>query len=309
MGWAGVRHRVRPGRAWPESVAAVAAGAAQLPAVFALLCWQALATDRYGVGYGPAFGLLCLFLFAPVLLPVLGLLHAWAQILPGAVVADVVLRRVPWPLWARRLLGVTLVGAVWAVVGAAWAGMSFPATAACLAALGALPVLAMEYARVRPTGSRGLWWRAAGASVVLFLLALVAGPVASAVGLVEEYEPPPLSAERVAGVWHGEDGAALKLLPGGRAELTRMPVDPGVRATADLMVCDGAGSWRLEPGRVRDGVVVRLAADEAGEAGEGEDGCRGETVWWSGGTERSPELFVFFGDPDASSPRVLTRDP
>ncbi|RZU15084.1 hypothetical protein [Streptomyces sp. BK239] len=305
MGWAGVRRRVDKGRAWPESVAAVAAGAAQLPAVCALLFWQALAADRYGVGYGPAFGLLCLLLFAPVLLPVLGLLHAGAQILPGALVADVVLRRVPWPRWVRRLLGVTLVGAVWAVVGAVWAGMSFFVTVACLAALGALPVLAMEYARVRPKSNRGLWWRAAGASVVLFVLALVGGSVASAVGLVEEYEPPALSAERVAGVWRGEDGAVLKLLPGGRAELTRMPVDPGGRATVDFVVCDGVGSWRLEPGRVRDGVVVRLAADEAGE----EDGCRGETVWSSGGTERSPELFVFFGDPDASSPRVLTRDP
>ncbi|MFJ9740603.1 hypothetical protein [Streptomyces sp. NPDC101166] len=305
MGWASVRRGAGSGWAGPESTAAVAAGAAQLPAVFALLFWQALATDPYGAGLGPAFGLLCLFLFAPVLLPVLGLLHAWAQILPGAVVADVVLRRVPWPRWARRLLGVTLAGAVWAGGGAVWAGLSFPVTVACLAALGVVPVLAMEYARVRPKSDWGLWWRAAGASVVLFVLALVGGPVATAVGLIEEYEPPALSVERVAGVWRGEDGAVLELLPGGRAELTRMPGEPSFRTTADFAVCDGAGSWRLEPGRVRDSVVVRLAVDGAGE---GEDGCREETVWSSGGTERSPELFVFFGDPDSSSPRILRRD-
>ncbi|MEU0674875.1 hypothetical protein ABZ330_18655 [Streptomyces sp. NPDC006172] len=304
MGWASVGRGTGPGRVWPESGAAVAAGAAQLPAVFALLSWQALAADPYGVSY-PGLGLLVLFLFAPVALPVLGLLHAWVQTLPGAVVADVVLRRVPGPRWALRLLGVTLVGAVWAVVGAVWAGLPFVATAACLAALGVVPVLAMEYARVRPTGGRGLWWRAAGVSVVLFVLALVGGPLATAVGLIEEYEPPPLSAERVAGVWRGEGGAVLELLPGGRAELTRMPGEPGFRATADFAVCDGPGNWRLESGRVRDRVVVRLAADAAGE---GEDGCRGETVWSSGGTERSPELFVFFGDPDSSSPRILTRD-
>ncbi|MFF3845795.1 hypothetical protein [Streptomyces sp. NPDC002328] len=297
--WWGAWRDAGSGRATPESVAAVAAGAAQLPAVFQLLLWQAPAADPHGVSY-PAFGLLCLFLVAPVLLPVLGLLHGWAQILPGAVVADVVLRRVPLPLWARRLLGVTLVGVVWAAVGAVWAGVSFPTAVACLAALGVVPVLAMEYARVRPTGSRGLWWRAAGASVVLFVLALVGGPLATAVGLIEEYEPPPLSAERVAGVWRGEDGAVLELLPGGRAELTRMPGEPGLRATADFAVCDGAGSWRLERGGVRDTVVVRLAG--------GESGCGEETVWSSGGTERSPELFVFFGDPDSSSPRILTRD-
>ncbi|MFI6037410.1 hypothetical protein ACIBBD_25195 [Streptomyces sp. NPDC051315] len=303
MGWADVRRKAGLSRADAEATAAVAAGAAQLPAVCALWWTHALATDPYRSGYGPAFGMLCVILLAPVYLPVLGLLHAWAQILPGAALAAVVPRGVRRPLWVRQLLGVALAGVVWAAVGAVLWGWPL-AAALVLAALGVLPVLAMAYARARSTtGARGLWWRAGVASVTLFVLAFPVGLLATATGLIEEYEPPELSAADLTGVWRGEEGAVLRLRPGGRAELTRMPAEAGFEATADFEVCDGTGSWSFDgrgDDRARDEVVVRL------DTGSGTgSGCGNETSWTIAGTERAPELFMVVGDPDSGELRIL----
>ncbi|MEU2282069.1 hypothetical protein ABZ614_09065 [Streptomyces sp. NPDC013178] len=307
MGWGSVRRKAGLGRADADVTAAVAAGAAQLPAVFALWWTHALATDPYGSGYGSALGLACLFLFAPVYLPVLGLLHAWAQTFPGAALAEVVLRGVRRPLWVKHLLGVTLAGVVWAAVGAVLWDWSFTAAALVLAALGVLPVLATAYVRARSTrrawGLWSVWWRAGVASVALFVLALPGGLLAVATGLIEEYEAPKLSAADVTGVWRGEEGEVLRLLPGGRAELTRMPAEPGFEATADFEVCDGTGTWSLDEEsdyHARDDVVVRL--DTGGGTGSG---CGNDTSWTVAGTDRAPELFVIFGDPDAGELRIL----
>lgn len=307
MGWVEVRRKAGSSRADADVTAAVAAGAAQLPAVFTLSWMHGLATDPYGRGDGSALGLMCMVLLAPVYLPVLGLLHAWAQTFPGAALADVVLRAVRRPLWVKHLLGVTLVGVVWAAVGAVLWGLPFTATALVLAALGVLPVLAMAYARARGAtgtwGVRGVWWRAGVASVVLLVLAFTGGLLATATGLIEEYEPPELSAAELTGVWRGEDGAVLRLLPGGRAEVTRMPTEPGYEADVDFEVCGGTGSWSLrkESGYdVRDVVAVRL------ETGSGTgSGCGEETYWRVGGTEEVPELFVILGDPDSGELRIL----
>ncbi|WP_340378088.1 hypothetical protein U5640_25655 [Streptomyces sp. SS7] len=51
---------------------------------------------------------------------------------------------------------------------------------------------------------------------------LLGGLPASVTGLVEEYEPPRLSAAEVTGVWRGADGAELRLRPGGGAELAAL---------------------------------------------------------------------------------------
>ncbi|MFC4506413.1 MULTISPECIES: hypothetical protein [Streptomyces] len=286
MGWDGIFTKTRPKRARPETTAAVAVAAAQLPALFLLWWIHDSTADTYGRDYGGAFGLLCLFVLAPVYLPVLGLLHACVQILPGAALADLASGRVRW---FCQLPGAVLVGTGWAAVSSALWGAPFVITAPVLAGLGVLPVLAMAYARRREWGTRGIWWRAATGSVALSVLALAGGLVATATGLIEEYEPPRLSAARVTGVWRGANGSELRLLPGGRAELTRMPV-------RDSAVCDGTGTWSYEKERAydsRDGVVVRLGAG----SGTG-SGCGDETAWTIGGTERAPELFVILGDPD-----------
>ncbi|MEV6177945.1 hypothetical protein [Streptomyces sp. NPDC052015] len=292
----------RPGT---EATAAIAAGAAQLPAVFLLWWLVGLPSDPYGRDYGGALALLCVFLFAPVYVPLLGLLHALAHTLPGAALADLAFGRLRRPSWARHLLGAVSVGAVWAVVTAVLWDWPFVTTAPVLMALGVLPVLAMAYARRTVPGTWGIWWRAGAASVAFSVLAFSGGALATATGLVRGYEPPELSATRVAGVWRGDDGAELRLLPGGRAELTRMPAEPEPFADADPVVCDGTGTWSLdradEDGRP-DVVVVRL--DEGRGTGSG---CGNEAAWTIGGTGRAPELFMFVGGPVVGELRILTQ--
>jgi hypothetical protein len=287
--------------------AAAAGAAAQLPAVFVLSWVHGTAGDQYGTSSDGAMLLLAVAVpFAPLYLPVLGFLHACVQVLPGAALGHVVLRGARWPQWVRHLLGAVIVGVVWGVVGAVVWGWSFTDIACSLAVLAVLPVLAMAYARVgSATGVRGVWgvwWRAGVVSVALFVLAFPAAALATATGLIEEYEPPRLSAAQLAGVWQDEEGAVLRLLPGGRAELARMPAEADPFVDAEFAVCEGTGTWAAEDGTYagRDGIVVRL------DTGSGTgSGCGNGTEWTIAGTDRAPELFAIFGDLEEL--RVLTR--
>lgn len=284
---------------------AAAIAAAQLPAAW-LLWWvvQVTGNDDYGIGYGGAYLLACLLLFVPLILPVLGLLHAVAHLGPAGVLARLAVRRLRGPRWAWDLLCATIVGAVWAALTAMLWDWPFLRTAAVLAALGVLPVLGHAYARARARakgrawGIWGVWLRSALLSAVLFMLAIVLAVPATVMGLIQEYEPPKLSAGQLAGVWRGEDAGVLRLHLGGRAQVSKLPGDSasGDWDADPLDECEGSGSWA--PGRKdgRDAVVVRL---------DGE--CGRETYWTIGGTERDPELFVLLGDPDAADVRVLKR--
>ncbi|MEU9351644.1 hypothetical protein AB0D65_11670 [Streptomyces griseoloalbus] len=289
---------------------AAALGAGQLPA--AGLLWWVIAdsgADDYGAGYGGAFGLLCVVLFAPLVLPCLGLLHAVLHPLPALALARRAARHVRGPEWARHLGGVALLGTAWAApVTLLWGG-SFPATALALSLLGVVPVLGIASGRARARrtgrawGTWGIWLGSAPVSAVLFVSAFLGALLASVTGMLTAYEAPKLSAGQLAGVWRGDDGAVLRLLPGGRAEGTALPAQgtSGESPDAqDFVVCEGAGTWRLgtpERAGERDGVLLRL-----------DGGCGRETVWTIGGTADAPELFVLFGDPDAGDLRILTRD-
>ncbi|MEU9913526.1 hypothetical protein [Streptomyces sp. NPDC051001] len=313
MGWGDIRRELGRARRAGDSVAvnaAAAVGAAQLPAAL-LIGYAAVTTgDDYG-GSGAAYGLVCLFLLAPLWMPFLGLLHACAQTLPAAVLARATVRRVRGPEWAWHLAWAVVLGVVWAGAVAVPAGLPFAATAAVLVALGILPVLGVAYfgrggrSRGRAWGCAGTWILSAGVSFVLFMVVFGGAVLATETGIVEEYEPPKLSAGQLAGVWRGEDGSVLRLHPGGRAELTALPTvseHDDWSADPPYTVCGGTGAW--EPVRAdkdddadRDGVGLRV-----------DGGCGAPTLWTIGGTEREPELFVLFGDPDAGALRILTRD-
>ncbi|MFF3909330.1 hypothetical protein ACFYZJ_25870 [Streptomyces sp. NPDC001848] len=316
MGWGDRRRRAGADPAEHNVEVAAAVGAAQLPAVGLILLIHASTGDDHGVGYGGMFGVACLLVLAPLVLPVLGLFHAAVHTMPAATLARLVVRRVGGAEWVWHLVcsaALALLGA-----GAAAALWDWPltVTAGWLTALAVLPVLGVAYVRRRTRAGRvwgrwGVWFRSALASVALCVAIGVGAALASSVGLLQNYEPPVLSAQQLTGVWRGGDGAVLRLRPGGRADLTKVPAQPASqddKGFADFVVCDGTGTWALDTeGRYgrdgvvgperRDGVVVRLGG-----------GCGEETYWTIGGTEHDPELFVLFGDPDAGDLHILKRD-
>ncbi|WP_232107704.1 MULTISPECIES: hypothetical protein [Streptomyces] len=317
MGWGDNGRAVRCAwLSWTDAdrTVAVAVCAAQLPAAWLLWWWITDAqVDNYRVGYEPLGGFLALVL-APLVLPVLGMVQTVAQISPAALLAHPSAVRFRGPGWAWHLLYAVVFGAAWAALFAALWDWPFMATALAFAALGALPVLGVAFARrrARITGHRwgavGVWGSGCFGCFGLFVLAFGGGALATAVGLIEEYEPPKLSAGQLAGVWRGVDGTVLRLEPGGLAEFVDLPAEPEVFGDPTFVVCDGTGTWFLDTeGRhdsdgvegpeERDGVVVRL-----------DDGCGQQTYWVIGGTEQEPELFVPFGDLDAPDLWILQRD-
>ncbi|MGW2173094.1 hypothetical protein ACWC1C_21520 [Streptomyces sp. NPDC001705] len=288
---AGERRPARPNDEWNRAIALCAG---QAPLVW-MAWWFATQAGRddYGYGDGGYLGICCV----PLILPFVGLLHAAVQIAPAAALARLRPRTSPGPEWAWHVAGAVLIGAGWSALGLLLWGWPITETLPWFAGAGVLPVLVLHALRGRPWGGGGVWLRSAGASFVLFVVCGVA-----AASLAGDYEPPRLSAARLAGEWRSEDGGVLRLAPGGRADLTRVPASNDVDEEGDFSLCDGTGTWTFEqdsqlPGSHRDGVLVRL-----------DGGCGQETHWTIGGTERNPELFVLFGDPDAGDLRILTRD-
>ncbi|MEU0423134.1 hypothetical protein ABZ235_05865 [Streptomyces canus] len=290
--------------------------AAQFPAI-GLIWWirEQLGDDyAYAGAYGAfaVFALACLLVVAPLVLPVLGLLHAVVHVLPAELLAHRAARRTRGPVWAWHLALTAVLGLIWAALALLLWDWPFTTTAPLFAALGVVPVFGLEWLRRRPRGPWAVWLPSLFASVGLFLLVFLGGVLATVTGILEEYEPPVLSAGQLTGTWRGEEGAVLRLGTGGRAELTDVPAEDepgagGPYAEPPFAVCDGTGIWLLDDKGGHDpygdgpegrpGVVVRL------------DGvCGQETYWRIGGTESEPELFVPFGDPDAPDVRILTRD-
>lgn len=295
---------------------AAAVCAAQFPAI-GLIWWirEQLGDDyAYTGAYGAlvVFALACLLVVAPLVLPVVGALHAAVQVLPAELLARRAARRARGPVWAWHLGFTAVIGVVWAAFALLLWDWPFTTTAPLLAALGVFPVLGLGWLRRRTRGLWAIWLPALFASVGLFLLVFLGGVLATVTGILEEYEPPVLSAGQLTGTWRDEEGAVLRLGTGGLAELTDVPAEDGPGAgdpyaEPPFAVCDGTGTWLLDDKggydpssdgpEGRPGVVVRL-----------DGGCGQETYWRIAGTESAPELFVPFGDPDAPAVRILTRD-
>jgi hypothetical protein len=132
MGWADTARKPgRTGLKWSDADLNTAAAvcAAQLPVV-AALSWLGTLNDDdpYGAGYDSAFGLACLLLFAPLLLWVLGWLHAAVDTMPAATLARLTVRRAGGREWVWHLVFVGGLGVVWSAVGAAFGGTT-PRTA------------------------------------------------------------------------------------------------------------------------------------------------------------------------------------
>jgi hypothetical protein len=253
--------------------------AAQLPAI-GLIWWirEQLGDDyAYGGAYGvfTLFALACLLVLAPLVLPVLGLLHAVVQVLPAELLAHRAARRTRGPVWAWHLTLTAVLGVAWAALALLLWNWPFTTTAPLFAAVGVVPVLGLAWLRGRTRGRWAVWRAALFASVGLFLLVFVGGVLATVTGIVEEYEPPVLSTGQLTGVWRGEDGAVLHLRAGGRAELTALPAETESAdpyADSPFAVCDSTGTWLLDDKggydpygngpEGRPGVVVRVRAGD-----------------------------------------------
>ncbi|POX46980.1 hypothetical protein C3489_30725 [Streptomyces sp. Ru71] len=281
--------------------AAVAVGAAQLPAAVVLL-WCANATqDDYGAGGGGAFGVFFAVLFAPLALPLLGAALALGITLPAVLLTRLGAGRLPGPAWLWHLAAPAVPACAWGAAAALVWHWPFTTTAAVLTALAALPTWGVAQVRKRAWRTWGVWWRSALGSVVLALVVLVGGIAALATGLVEEFRPPHLTTARLAGDWRGASGAELRLDADGRARAVRLPARPGAADddTVEHVMCDGSGTWEPDAdagGTDREGILLHLDGD-----------CGADTHWSFSGTDDAPELFALFGDPGVGTLWILER--
>ncbi|MFJ9816677.1 hypothetical protein ACIRU3_15645 [Streptomyces sp. NPDC101151] len=304
MGWEQTDERRGNSRltwAAADLSAAAALSGAQVPAAGLLVWIQSFSRDNYGVGNGGALGALCFLVFAPLLLPVLGMAQTFVLTLPSVVLARLAGRRLRGPSWLWHLVAPVVPALVLGGLSALLWSWPLTTTVAVSAALGVLPTLGVGYVRRRTWRPWGVWWRAALGSVALFVLAFGGGVLATETGLIAEYEPPKLTTAQLAGEWHGPHGAVLRLHPGGRAEAIGLPAQPPDYdwLRKEFVRCDGVGSWKPEDGEDsggRDGILLRLEGD-----------CGEDTHWSFGGTTDAPELFVLFGDPDGGTLRILHR--
>jgi hypothetical protein len=310
MGW---DHDTRePPRSLPnwakaELNTAVAVCAAQLPAAVAIWWLTTLGDDDHGGGSDGALaavGLLCVLALGPPVAAVLGLLHSVAYTMPASTLGGLATRRFRGPEWLWHLVSVGVLGVVWAAVPALLGGWSLPVTAALVVVSGVLPALGVRYVRrwQRTMGRAPRGWTVwllwpVLASFSLLTLVVGGGVIATVSGVIEEYEPPKLSAAQLTGVWHGEDGAVLRLHRDGRADLTRVPFAGGGKDGSDTTSCGGTGHWTFGHDDVYGRDAVHLGVDRCGDA-----------AWVISGTEDDPELFVSVDDAESGDVRVLKRD-
>ncbi|MGW7069966.1 hypothetical protein ACWGII_12010 [Streptomyces sp. NPDC054855] len=313
MRWGDTRDDARD--PWGGGMAAASAAcAAQLPAAGVVAFVLSLDNDSYGADEGGAIGLVCVAIFLPLILPVLGLVHACVQVVPATVIGRAARRKAGrGPEWAWVVGAQLLPGAGWGLLFVALGG-PFVEPTLWGAAGGVLPALALAYWERRasegPVRLRSIWFRSGLASVGLCVVLMAVAGVASATGLIKGYEPPRLSDEQLAGVWRDEGGdrAVLRLTADGRAELAELPADEedesGIVAPDDVLDetglsgCEVTGTWTtgVDETDGRPTVDIEL------------DGCQGSQAWSIGGTEDAPELFVTSGDPDALEIEKLVKD-
>ncbi|MFF1839931.1 hypothetical protein ACFVXE_38145 [Streptomyces sp. NPDC058231] len=122
------------------------------------------------------------------------------------------------------------------------------------------------------------------------LAVVIAGTLAG-IGLYAGigYEPPQLSAERVARTWSDGKGGTLILTADGKATATRVETF-GIDDSSEPVVhkCTGTGTWQYDPGAGPWYQEVDVSVDD----------CSMDT-WQVFGSLEHPKLFVYVGDPDS----------
>ncbi|MET9427827.1 MULTISPECIES: hypothetical protein [unclassified Streptomyces] len=111
------------------------------------------------------------------------------------------------------------------------------------------------------------------------------------------YEPPQLSAERVAGTWSDGKGGTLILTADGKAtaaDVETFDIDDAFEPVVHK--CTGTGSWTYDPGT---GPWSQKVEVSVGDCAMG--------TWEVFGSPEQPKLFVYIGDPDSWDLYILQR--
>ncbi|MEU4060829.1 hypothetical protein AB0F25_00130 [Streptomyces wedmorensis] len=165
----------------------------------------------------------------------------------------------------------------------------------------------------RGNALRGLRRHGAVAALLAALTGCLAGPAQ----YYEGTDVHDATAAEVAGTWKSTEGTAMTLRPDGTATVTRLDgedfdFDEGWRLS-------GTGTWSLADDAngqdVRLELTTRTKVDKRADATTPppDGGDAPTTYGWRFFVDRDEQrglvLFFFFGDPDAGSTYVLTREP
>ncbi|MEU1350238.1 hypothetical protein ACFYPA_33150 [Streptomyces sp. NPDC005775] len=148
--------------------------------------------------------------------------------------------------------------------------------------------------RRRLTGA-AMFWRVVmyGTLAVIAACTLAVSALAAGIG----YEPPRLSADRIAGTWSDGRGGTLRLTTDGAAAATRVNTfesDGSFEYVAHP--CTGTGRWEYASGSGPWSQVVNVSI-----------GACAMDAWEVFGTPEHPKLYVFIGDPDSVDLYILRR--
>ncbi|MFI1472102.1 hypothetical protein [Streptomyces wuyuanensis] len=140
-------------------------------------------------------------------------------------------------------------------------------------------------------------WVALYGTLAVVATALLGG-IAVYTGLIEEYRPPRLSEERIAGTWTDGRGGTLTFASDGTATATGVNTYYFDDDFNDVVRdCTGVGTWEYDAG---DSLWTQKATVSF-------DGCSMDD-WNVGGTPEHPTLYVYIGDPDSWDLYTLTRN-
>ncbi|MFG3498057.1 hypothetical protein [Streptomyces sp. NPDC047928] len=299
--------RVSGARGWEVQALTVAGAAVVVQTALVVLVarFATLVRDRPERDGGPDRFLVELPFIVCFGVP-LGLLVSLFLVLPTAAVAARLGRRFTgreaW--WWVPVVAAVVAGAVVAGAGALGAtgtggGLRWLGGTAAITVAASLARLATRRVREgRPVGLTARTYAAGAGSVVAVY---VIGGLLFGTGLVDEYRPPRVSADRLAGTWVDGRGGSLRLAPDGTATAVGVTDRDYTVGDADRTArrCDSTGTWTYTGD---DNPWLQSVTIEV-------PGCAGSD--WAAltisGTPHSPRLNVRYGDVDAPSWYTFTR--
>ncbi|MET9859575.1 hypothetical protein ABZY93_09655 [Streptomyces smyrnaeus] len=253
----------------------------------------------FAFGISAYVGYLLAAVVTVVMLGLTGLIGSAAAVLPVVQLSRWSARRtgraetMRWYLaacGAFAAAAAVCAGVPTALLGGGWTVLPLVLVAAFLGLVPAV-LCARAVTVLRGTGARfGLTGVVFVCGLTLSAVVLVGGLAAYGTGLIQEYQPPRLTAAKLVGTWADEQGGTLTLRADGTAVAHDLEVHTAKAAYGGEAPeqCSGSGSW----------------ARDASPSGTPQldlsvSGCLEGVGWQFGGTEEQPSLYYWIGDPDS----------